>query len=182
MFIIKSERRNYMLVDDLKFVYYKHLTNESGTILYWECSQRKKRKCKARLHTKTSTENFDILKYVNEHPAHSSIKDKFGAKKFTQSFNIHGCNVSSIKSSFGIPSHCIFRWNCSLCLSFFLYLSFSVVCAKGKPGLWPQFSVPIVGEFSVGVLKRSYWSSKHQGGDPSQTCFFCDMARPKWPI
>ena len=77
--IIKSERGNDMLVDEQQFMYHKHGTNKDSTVIYWVCSQRKKRHCKARLHTKTSDEDFEVLKHVNEH-THSSTKDQVDAK------------------------------------------------------------------------------------------------------
>ena len=77
--IIKSERGNDMLVDEQQFMYHKHGTNKDHTVIYWVCSQRKKRNCKARLHTKTSDNGFEVLKHINEH-THSSTKDRVDAK------------------------------------------------------------------------------------------------------
>ncbi|XP_068232264.1 uncharacterized protein [Palaemon carinicauda] len=78
--IIKSERGNDMVVDEQQFMYHKHGTNKDGTIIYWVCSQRKKRNCKARLHTKKTSDNdFEVLQHVNEH-THSSTKDRVDAK------------------------------------------------------------------------------------------------------
>ena len=77
--VIKSERGSDMLVDEMQYMYHRHSKNNSGTIIYWECSLRKQKKCKARLHTKTLIEDVEILKYVNEHN-HSATKDVVEAK------------------------------------------------------------------------------------------------------
>ena len=68
-----------MLVDEQQFMYHKHGTNKDSTVIYWVCSQRKKRHCKARLHTKTLDEDFEVLIHVNEH-THSSTKDQVDDK------------------------------------------------------------------------------------------------------
>ena len=44
--VIKSKRRCEMLVDELQYMYHKHSENKSGTIIYWECSQKKKKQSK----------------------------------------------------------------------------------------------------------------------------------------
>ena len=77
--LITSEQGSHMLVDELQYIYHKHSKNKSGTIVYWECIQRKQKICKARLHTKSLLDNVEILKYVNEHN-HSATNDVVEAK------------------------------------------------------------------------------------------------------
>ena len=65
--LIKNERRRDMLVDELQYIYLNHSENKSSTIIYWDCFQRKQKKCKARLHS------MSLLDDVEHN--HSAIKD-----------------------------------------------------------------------------------------------------------
>ena len=64
---IKSERGNDILVDDLQYMYHRNGYNSDKSVIYWECTQRKQKSCKARLQTKSKDENYEFIKTYNEH-------------------------------------------------------------------------------------------------------------------
>ena len=76
---IKSERGNDILVDDLQYMYHRNGYNSDKSVIYWECTQRKQKSCKARLQTKSKDENYEFIKTYNEHN-HAASKSTVEAK------------------------------------------------------------------------------------------------------
>ena len=76
--ILKSQRGKDILVDELYYQYHQNYTRNN--LIYWECSQRKAKCCRARLITKLRIQNYEILRKISEHN-HSARKSEIVAKK-----------------------------------------------------------------------------------------------------
>lgn len=76
--IIRSKRGRDLLVDDMHYTYNQNKSNKDGSVIYWECSQKKKQ-CLARLHTTSKTEGYGILKSIHEHN-HAATQSRIEAK------------------------------------------------------------------------------------------------------
>ncbi|XP_068205394.1 uncharacterized protein [Palaemon carinicauda] len=76
---IKSERGKDILVDALQYMYHKNGSNSDKSIIYWECAKRKQNSCKARVHTKSKSENYELIKTTDEHN-HEASKSTVDAK------------------------------------------------------------------------------------------------------
>ncbi len=77
--VVQSTQKKDQLVDSLNFIYQEQKKNSKKTRVYWECIKRKQF-CKARLITKSKSENYELLSSVLEHN-HASSKDKVEARK-----------------------------------------------------------------------------------------------------
>ena len=71
-YVFNTSRGGKKLVDDMNYIYEKHNENANGSKIYWKCEIKS---CKARVHTMTHDEDYDIIKNVGEHH-HSSCAAK----------------------------------------------------------------------------------------------------------
>ena len=97
--VIKSERGKDVPVDELQYMYHQNGTNKCGSVVYWECAERKFKGCKARLRANSGSNSFEYIKKENEY-IHLSGKDKVEAKKAQQA-------SKDKEASFH-------QWNCAL--------------------------------------------------------------------
>ena len=64
-FAYKSERGRDIFVDDQKYSYHQHGKNRIKTVVYWVCSERRQKSCKARLVTNYNNGDYAVVKQVN---------------------------------------------------------------------------------------------------------------------